>query len=190
MQIQIFYLKFNFCETPLCWLWFTLRTPNSKLSTTLFFIDNISSIHIEKNSQIVNWQISNLILFFRTIQRNAVEPKISANWDQPISTLNSQNLFAHYPRVYLFMFVAELVSGLLCCSAPPYNAREWSGHHHHQAPGHSVTSAASVPDMNTDPRTLDWVMRQQGDRCRLGQCGGQDCGDGFCVNVWNNMVHV
>ena len=91
------------------------------------------------------------------------------------------------------MFVAELVSGLLCCSAPPYNAREWSGHHHHhQAPGHSVTAAASVPDMNTDPRTLEWVMRQQGpgDRCRLGQCGGQDCGDGFCVNVWNNMVHV
>ena len=80
-------------------------------------------------------------------------------------------------------FIADLVSGLLCCSAPPYNGQEWRG----QTPQNSVTSAAIASTMDPDPRTLDWVIR---DRCRLGQCGGQDCGDGFCVNVWSNMVHV
>ena len=83
------------------------------------------------------------------------------------------------------------MSGLLCCSAPPYNARDWR----HQAP--QVTQNTGVPGVEAvetaDPRTLEWVMTSQGRpgaRCRLGQCGGQDCGDGFCVNVWNSMVHV
>ena len=44
-----------------------------------------------------------------------------------------------------------------------------------------------------DTRTMQWVVDSQKmrEQCKLGQCG-QDCGDGFCYNVWNrnNLVHV
>ena len=67
------------------------------------------------------------------------------------------------------------MSGLLCCSVPPYHHQ---AEHHHQA----------------DTRTMEWVVASQKmvNRCKMGHCN-QDCGDGFCYNVWNNMnslVHV
>ena len=66
-----------------------------------------------------------------------------------------------------------MVSGLLCCSVPPY---------------HPQTDLAAP---QADQRTRDWVVASQKmiNKCKLGQCN-QDCGDGFCYNVWNNLVHV
>ena len=75
--------------------------------------------------------------------------------------------------------ISDLVSDLLCCSVPPYHNHEWRG-------GDMVTQGQA-----DNTRTMEWVMASQKmrDTCRLGQCG-QDCGDGFCCNVWNNLVHV
>jgi len=65
--------------------------------------------------------------------------------------------------------LTDLMSGLLCCSVPPYHHQ---AEHHHQA----------------DTRTMEWVVASQKmvNRCKMGQCN-QDCGDGFCYNVWSNM---
>jgi len=51
-----------------------------------------------------------------------------------------------------------------------------------------------------DIRTMEWVLQasqQKGGVGGGGECRGantvycgQDCGDGFCYNVWNSMVHV
>jgi len=80
--------------------------------------------------------------------------------------------------------LTDLMSGLLCCSVPPY---------HHQADqGPGLTSHQAETN-----RTMEWVVASQKmvasqARCKMGQCN-QDCGDGFCYNVWNNMnslVHV
>ena len=70
------------------------------------------------------------------------------------------------------------MSGLLCCSVPPYHHQADQGLAQHQA----------------DNRTMEWVVASQKmvNRCKMGHCN-QDCGDGFCYNVWNNMnslVHV
>lgn len=53
-----------------------------------------------------------------------------------------------------------------------------------------MESHISTPNAK-DERTSEWVMASQKmlDECRAGHCG-QDCGDGFCYNVWNSMVHV
>ena len=75
------------------------------------------------------------------------------------------------------------MSGLLCCSVPPYH------HQPDQGPG--------LAQHQADNRTMEWVVASQKmvasqARCKMGQCN-QDCGDGFCYNVWNNMnslVHV
>ena len=55
-----------------------------------------------------------------------------------------------------------------------------------------------------DTRTMEWVLQASQQRAGgvgggfgTGECRGsnpiycgQDCGDGFCYNVWNSMVHV
>ena len=66
------------------------------------------------------------------------------------------------------------MSGLLCCSVPPYH------HQPDQGPG--------LAPHQPDSRTMEWVVASQKmvNRCKMGQCN-QDCGDGFCYNVWNNM---
>ena len=91
------------------------------------------------------------------------------------------------------IFVSDLVSGLLCCSLPSQYTlgvgdiavdaagpeMEWQ-----QSPPGSGSGATK------EDRTRDWVaasrlmMLEEGRaRCRQGQCG-QDCGVGFCTNVW------
>ena len=90
----------------------------------------------------------------------------------------------------LTFFVSDIVSGLLCCSAPPYH-HQWRPDNNNVAkPGHSGENQASSGHVR-DSRTMEWVVESQKmrDQCKLGQCG-QDCGDGFCYNVWNNLVHV
>ena len=96
------------------------------------------------------------------------------------------------------------MTGLLCCSVPPvYPGSASTSWRPHEAGAEHLAREAAVfarPGAGTslDQRTVEWVAKhqqhqqQQSDRCRLGQCGhsGQDCGDGFCYNVWNKMVHV
>ena len=67
--------------------------------------------------------------------------------------------------------------------------------------------AAATANNWREDRTVEWVMESQQRMmmvaaCRVGGSGGgpkggatnaycgQDCGDGFCYNVWNNMVPV
>ncbi len=65
-------------------------------------------------------------------------------------------------------------------------------------------SLAAVAAANwREDRTVEWVMESQrmmmvaacragggsGPRGAAAYCG-QDCGDGFCYNVWNSMVPV
>jgi hypothetical protein len=70
--------------------------------------------------------------------------------------------------------------------------------------------AAAVSSNWREDRTVEWVMESQRmmmmAACRAGNGGhrgvtaaaaaaaagycGQDCGDGFCYNVWNSMVPV
>jgi len=71
--------------------------------------------------------------------------------------------------------LTDLVSGLLCCSVPPQY--------------HPQTEAGLGP--HHQDRTMEWVMASQKmiNKCKMGQCN-QDCGDGFCYNVWNSLVHV
>ena len=70
--------------------------------------------------------------------------------------------------------------------------------------GGGAAAAASSSSWRED-RTVEWVMESQRmmmvAACRAGGSGsaprgpapaycGQDCGDGFCYNVWNSMVPV
>lgn len=98
--------------------------------------------------------------------------------------------------------LTDLVTGLLCCSVPVYQNEHIAAHHdnHLQMEWHAermldsqmavMDSHVSTPNTKDD-RTSEWVMASQKmmDQCRAGHCG-QDCGDGFCYNVWSNMVHV
>lgn len=89
----------------------------------------------------------------------------------------------------------DLVTGLLCCSTPG-------------AGGYRPDLNMSLPDdlplpvdiplqadwrLGVGPwrdvRTMDWVQEVQGRALNPAYCS-QDCGDGFCYNVWSNMVHV
>jgi hypothetical protein len=64
----------------------------------------------------------------------------------------------------------------------------------------SLDKMAAANNWRED-RTVEWVMESQrlmmmaacrgggGHHHRAAYCG-QDCGDGFCYNVWNSMVPV
>jgi len=98
--------------------------------------------------------------------------------------------------------ITDLVSGLLCCSVPPHpvpssqlnpgckqNAREmtstmWSNT---STMANSTFSLSSSPP---DSRTVEWVAASQRAMACQSTCQSRDCNEGFCYNVWNNMVHV
>ena len=94
------------------------------------------------------------------------------------------------------------MNGLLCCSTPG---------------GYTADLNMSLPEMEStaaewsaawrtaDHRTMEWVLASQRAAAMSADCRsktttagglaggvycGQDCGDGFCYNVWNSMVHV
>ena len=106
----------------------------------------------------------------------------------------------------ILFVISELVSGLLCCSTPAA-----AYHHHHQRLDLNMT----LPDHDSTDwrqpwtphaRTMDWVQEVQAAGRRATTAAvpasaaaattghpalcGQDCGDGFCYNVWSNTVHV
>jgi hypothetical protein len=41
-----------------------------------------------------------------------------------------------------------------------------------------------------DSRTVEWVAASQRAMACQSTCQSRDCSEGFCYNVWNNMVHV
>merc|ERR1711962_1169823 len=41
-----------------------------------------------------------------------------------------------------------------------------------------------------DARTVEWVVASQRAMACQSTCQSRDCNEGFCYNVWNNMVHV
>jgi len=105
--------------------------------------------------------------------------------------------------------ISDLVSGLFCCSAPSYpqasftgalqgtyqqssgGQQEGWGSQHHQFHLSDKLGAKQEMYASTDSRTVEWVVQNQRlmNQCRGGFCG-RDCGDGFCNNVWKNMVQV
>jgi hypothetical protein len=103
----------------------------------------------------------------------------------------------------------DLVNGLLCCSTPGYapdlnmsfpeeKMGEWALDR--KVGEWSVDRKVENWTLDRfgtpwrDTRTMEWVLAsQQRGECRGSnpvQYCGQDCGDGFCYNVWNSMVHV
>jgi len=101
--------------------------------------------------------------------------------------------------------LTDLVTGLLCCSVPVpvYQADQIAAQHDNQLQMEwhaermlesqmaSMDNHIQTPNTDRDNRTSEWVMasKKMMDQCRAGHCG-RDCGDGFCYNVWSNMVHV
>ena len=104
------------------------------------------------------------------------------------------NAYKNITNANKFIF-SDLVTGLLCCSTPG-------------AGGYRPDLNMSLPDdlplpvdiplqadwrLGVGPwrdvRTMDWVQEVQGRALNPAYCS-QDCGDGFCYNVWSNMVHV
>jgi hypothetical protein len=103
--------------------------------------------------------------------------------------------------------ISDLVTGLLCCSAPhqpapshlskhvmldiqtescDINTNAWTQHHQALAFPASSVSSSSPPDA----RTVEWVVASQRAMACQSTCQSRDCNEGFCYNVWNNMVHV
>jgi len=96
--------------------------------------------------------------------------------------------------------ITDLVSGLLCCSVPPHpvpssqlnpgckqNARELTSTTMWPTTQNSTFSLSSSPP---DSRTVEWVAASQRAMACQSTCQSRDCSEGFCYNVWNNMVHV
>jgi hypothetical protein len=55
-------------------------------------------------------------------------------------------------------------------------------------PAHHAFPAAS--SASPDARTVEWVVASQRAMACQATCQSRDCSEGFCYNVWNNMVHV
>jgi len=96
--------------------------------------------------------------------------------------------------------ITDLVSGLLCCSVPPHpvpssqlnpgckqNARELTATTMWPTTQNPTFSLSSSPP---DSRTVEWVAASQRAMACQSTCQSRDCSEGFCYNVWNNMVHV
>jgi len=96
--------------------------------------------------------------------------------------------------------ITDLVSGLLCCSVPPHpvpssqlnpgckqNARELTSTTMWPTTQNPTFSLSSSPP---DSRTVEWVAASQRAMACQSTCQSRDCSEGFCFNVWNNMVHV
>jgi len=96
--------------------------------------------------------------------------------------------------------ITDLVSGLLCCSVPPHpvpssqlnpgckqNARELTSTTMWPTTQNPTFSLSSSPP---DSRTVEWVAASQRAMACQSTCQSRDCSEGFCYNVWNNMVHV
>jgi len=98
--------------------------------------------------------------------------------------------------------ITDLVSGLLCCSVPPHpvpssqlnpgckqqNAREVTSTT--MWPTTTQNSTFSLSSSPPDSRTVEWVAASQRAMACQSTCQSRDCSEGFCYNVWNNMVHV
>jgi len=100
--------------------------------------------------------------------------------------------------------ITDLVSGLLCCSVPPHPVPSSQLNN----PGCKQTStntmwpnttSNSTHNLNAfslssttppDSRTVEWVAASQRAMACQSTCQSRDCSEGFCYNVWNNMVHV
>ena len=48
----------------------------------------------------------------------------------------------------------------------------------------------SLSSSPPDSRTVEWVAASQRAMACQSTCQSRDCSEGFCYNVWNNMVHV
>merc|ERR1719295_1253137 len=102
--------------------------------------------------------------------------------------------------------ITDLVSGLLCCSVPPHpvpssqlnpgckqqNAREVTSTPMWPTTTSNTTqnSTFSLSSSPPDSRTVEWVAASQRAMACQSTCQSRDCSEGFCYNVWNNMVHV
>merc|ERR1719167_790144 len=103
--------------------------------------------------------------------------------------------------------ITDLVSGLLCCSVPPHpsqlntatckqqNARETSSTSMWPTTMSTSTTQnssafSSLSSSPPDSRTVEWVAASQRAMACQSTCQSRDCSEGFCYNVWNNMVHV
>jgi len=97
--------------------------------------------------------------------------------------------------------ITDLVSGLLCCSVPPHPVPSSQLNN----PGCKQTSTTMWPNTTSttqnsafslssttppDSRTVEWVAASQRAMACQSTCQSRDCSEGFCYNVWNNMVHV
>lgn len=101
--------------------------------------------------------------------------------------------------------ISDLVTGLLCCSAPHQAA---SSHLSQTVMADTQTESCEIQTANTwtqqaqqafpasssssppDARTVEWVVASQRAMACQSTCQSRDCNEGFCYNVWNNMVHV
>ena len=97
-------------------------------------------------------------------------------------------LFCLHQHVIILIF-SDLVSGLLCCSVPPQAAPSLalpttSSAHNSSGPWPTTSSSP------LDVRTVEWVAASQRAMACQATCQSRDCSEGFCYNVWSNMVHV
>lgn len=56
-----------------------------------------------------------------------------------------------------------------------------------QSHSQAFPTTSSTPP---DARTVEWVVASQRAMACQSTCQSRDCNEGFCYNVWNNMVHV
>lgn len=104
--------------------------------------------------------------------------------------------------------ISDLVTGLLCCSAPHQASHIASSQNvildtqvnnslcdlnQPQSTWVQQPVPAAFPDTSlatTDARTVEWVVASQRAMACQATCQSRDCNEGFCYNIWNNMVHV